>query len=282
MRLFSFRREGAFLIILGILAAICCDACGASGDDLMRVEIQPMAELDFMTRDGIFDMRRAAVLRYPALCGPGYEPSREIFGRILDGKPWWGMLGLCYYGAGDRSIAGLSEESRFILNPFLLVGLDEGHAYKINDPDWVPQEIYPVPVSLVWKKDRSFAQVTYDVSSFSLAAFPHISEWVEKRSLGLIAYNARDMGFSYMYVSGKKSKNVVPSNLSREALSIPFILHCGRSCGYPGGCNNMSPDAPAFMIKVNALPASAYIKLWNNKPKNTRQAADMIFVIEMI
>jgi len=44
----------------------------------------------------------------------------------------------------------------------------------------------------------------------------------------------------------------------------------------------MSPWLKRFRIKVNGLPARAYIKLWRQKPQDVNQPADMVFIIEMI
>ena len=97
----------------------------------------------------------------------------------------------------------------------------------------------------------------------------------------IVAYNARDFGFSYFYIDRARSENI-SSKSAKEPASINQYIHCGGSCGYPGGCNNMSPDQSELKIKVSALPAEAHIKLWKNKPAGKDQAPDMTFVITMI
>lgn len=273
--------------VIFLFLIFCCIFSGYGKDcfaseDFISVEIQPMAELDFKTKSEIYEMRRNAVRRYPALYDEPYEPDETVFSKIEDKKPWWGILGLCYYSSGEQSIAGPSEESRFILNPFLLVGLDEGNAYRINNPDLKPKAIYPVPENLVWREDRSYARVKYDICAFSMDAYGYLTKWDKEHTFLLVAYNARDLGFKYMHVIEKRSRNILSFDTATEALFIPYLLHCGSSCGYTGGCNNMSPNAPQFMIKVLELPASVYIKLWKTKPRHLRQAADMVFVIDMI
>ena len=47
-----------------------------------------------------------------------------MFGQVEDGRPWWGIEGQYFHGPGQRSIEGPSEESCFVLNPFLLVAVD--------------------------------------------------------------------------------------------------------------------------------------------------------------
>lgn len=247
----------------------------------LDVKINPMIELDFKTKAEIYELRKKHVLQYPQLIKGDYQPSEEVFGGIEDGRPWWGMLGFCYYGNGERSIEGLSVHSRFIVNPYLLVGLDEGWAYRVKDKKLKPKAIYPRPTKLIWEEHRSWAKVTYDVKRFWKEARKYGFIRAKEHTFDLIAYNARDLGFSYLYVDTEESKNIVSLNKEDEALFIPFMIHLGGSCGYPGGCNNMSPDAPEFVIKVKRLPAQAYIKLWRSKPETTRQTPDMVFIIEM-
>ncbi|MBU1853273.1 MAG: hypothetical protein KJ957_04450 [Candidatus Omnitrophica bacterium] len=60
------------------------------------------------------------------------------------------------------------------------------------------------------------------------------------------------------------------------------MIHCGGSCGYPGGCNNVSPEALDFRVKVNELPANIHVKLWRNEPENVNQKPDMLFMLDLI
>ncbi len=88
----------------------------------INIGINPMIELDFLTKEDIYDIRSKYVLLHPELLPGSYNPSEEVFGQIASGKPWWGILGLSYYGDGEKSIEGNSEDSRLLVNPFLLVG----------------------------------------------------------------------------------------------------------------------------------------------------------------
>ncbi len=250
--------------------------------DVLEIKLNPMIELDFKTRAEIYDIRKKYVAQYSQLTKEDYVPSKAVFGAIANRKPWLGILGISYYGAGEQIIAGVSEESRFIANPFLLIGLDEGYAYSVSNINLEPQPTYPVPIRLIWKDDCSAAKVWYDISDF----------WQKKKEYGyppiaenkfiLVAYNARDLGFNYLYVVPKNSKNIVFLDERVRPIPLRQYIHRGWSCGYRGGCNNMSPWLKRFRIKVNGLPARAYIKLWRQKPQDVNQPADMVFIIEMI
>ena len=78
-----------------------------------------MIKLDLMKKTEILELREKYVSEYPELLNAAYKPSEDVFGQVEDGKPWWGILGISYYGSGQKSIEGPSKDSRYIINPFL-------------------------------------------------------------------------------------------------------------------------------------------------------------------
>src|SRR5574341_1889482 len=77
----------------------------------------------------------------------------------------------------------------------------------------------------------------------------------------LIAFNARDFNLNYLYVAYDQSQNLYKPDAPTEAFQINPFLHRGGSCGYPGRCNNMSPDTPTIsQIEITGLPARAIIR----------------------
>jgi len=244
--------------------------------ELVNIQVQFPIELDSMTKEQILERRRAEVYRYPELVFSGYEPFEEVFDQIVDGLPWWGIAGQFYYGQGEQSIEGPSEESRFILNPYLLVAAEPCGMWDKNK---VPESVtlqpgfpfYCPPQVLTWEPENSYAEVTYEstcVLQRNYACF------------NLIAYNARDLNLGYLYVSYENSQNISKTNRPTEPYAIPQYIHQGDSCGYPGGCNNMSPVTPEIdSLSVIRLPAKAEIWLWKDKPTSLDVAPDMVFVI---
>ncbi|MBN1136593.1 MAG: hypothetical protein JXM73_08400 [Anaerolineae bacterium] len=262
------------------------------------VALSPPQELDGMTRAAVLDLRRQAVASYPDLLAGSYTPSPQVF-QIGDSLPWWGIAGQFYYDKGEHSIDGPSEESRFILNPYLLVAAElrglsiwsDGEralawdkaritGRDLADPDF---PFYCRPTSLRWSPQAARATVIYDVSGY----LAELNRWtsypltVADASLDLIAYNARDMGLSYLYLSPADSDNLSAGSPMESPMAIPHFLHAGGSCGYPGGCNNMSPRAPELVnVRIERLPARAMIWLWRDGPTGVEQPPDMTFVID--
>jgi hypothetical protein len=182
------------------------------------------------------------------------------------------------------SIKGASEESRFILNPYLLVALNERYAFRISGgpAKLEPRVFYPMPLRLVWSRDGTSGHAWYDVSTFFEECLLNMHPTTaEKQELELVMYNARDLGLPYCAVDGEGCRNVSTPLADGQAHFIPFMLHCGASSGYPGGSNNMSPDAPEFSVTINDLPAELVIKLWRREPADAGDPADVTFTISM-
>jgi hypothetical protein len=266
--------------------------------DTVDITLSPPQELDGKTRSAILELRRQAAARYPGLLAGSYTPSPQVF-HISDRLPWWGIAGQFYYGKGEHSIDGPSEESRFVLNPYLLVaaelrGLsiwsdgeralawDEARitGQDVANPDF---PFYCRPAGLRWWPRAARATVTYDVSGY----LAELNRWtrypltVADASLDLIAYNARDMNLNYLYLSLANSDSLSAGSPMPSPVAIPQLLHAGDSCGYPGGCNNMSPRVPELVnIRIEHLPARATIWLWRDRPAGVEQLPDMTFAIE--
>jgi hypothetical protein len=98
----------------------------------------------------------------------------------------------------------------------------------------------------------------------------------------LVGYNARDFGYHWLWVDPELSSNIQCVMEPKSATEIRQFIHCGGSCGYPGGCNNMSPGiAELDRMRYTALPAMAYIQLWKNKPSNVQDPPDLTFILRL-
>jgi len=250
-----------------------------------QIAINPPQVFNYKRREEILDLRKKAVAAYaPKLGLTRYEPSNEIFHAVVDGKPWWGTAGAAVYGSGMKSILGPAEESRFILNPYLIVG-----ANSATNLIWDPSRItsadidnpnFPffwMPATLMWDAQGKHAWVTYDVSSYTRAI--NQSGKLEHHSLptefSLVAYNARDLGYSYIWLDTLHSPNVRNNTDGAGPVHINQFIHCGGTCGYPGGCNNMSPfTAEIDRLQLIGLPAEASVKLWKDRPYGPETDAD--------
>ncbi len=247
----------------------------------LNIALRAPVELDFMSKQQIYTLRKQWINSETKLRPNNYEPADAVFQSIGDGKPWWGLSGIYGLGTGIVSIEGPSDESRFLANPYMLVGLCETHAWTgMNAPDY-NVSFYPTPLSLIYKS-RSEASVRYNVSDhFSYLVQNNYADG-HKRELNLVAYNARDLGYNYLAIDQVRSENVIWNNTQPGAASIRQMIHAGSSCGHPDGCNNMSPLQPELNIAIPLTPARATIKLWREKPADVNATADMTFVLELI
>lgn len=245
-------------------------------DDL-QIELQPLADLDFKSKADVLGIRRQAVTRYPDLIKGAYRPSDAVFGQIVDGLPWWGVLGAYHYGRGNKSIAGPSLHSLSILNPYLLVVPD------FNMRRWDPgllgtidentghQQFYCSPQELRWQPRLGRVHVTYDAACLQRSG---------TNSFGLYAYNARDFNLRYIFVSYPDSLNILKENEPAGAYANPQFIHQGGSCGYPGGCNNMSPATPPIdNIQIFSWPVRVVIRLWESDPGSVTTPPDVEYVM---
>src|SRR5262249_2777164 len=152
---------------------------------------------DFLSREKIVGRRVARVESEPALFaalgGKRYHASGDVFRRIESGKPWWGLVGLAFHGNGKRSIDGDSGESRFVENPYLLVGAREVWANIVPDKKSA-RPIYPRPQLLAFDAAGRRGWVRYDVTSFYREGEPLGYREPHDRSLCLTGYNAVDLG----------------------------------------------------------------------------------------
>ncbi|MBN1583997.1 MAG: hypothetical protein JXA89_25030 [Anaerolineae bacterium] len=242
----------------------------------LDVDLQPLDELDFKSKAEVYRLRSESVARYPQLIAGTYRPSDAVFGQIVNGLPWWGTLGLAHYGKGEQSIEGPSEQSRSVLNPFLLA---VSEFYLMWDAEIVKKAqaqgpdcpLYCHPYDLRWFPTSAQAEVTYSAACL---------EWNNAYYFSLLAYNARDWNLNYIFVSYSDSRNITKADLPATAYLNPQYLHRGNSCGYPGGCNNISPTTPQIdNIQITAWPAEIVIWFWQDDPGPVLASPDMTFVI---
>jgi hypothetical protein len=264
---------------------------GVQGTPPIAIPTRWADDLNYKTRAEIIALRKQYVTQVPTLVGTGYEPSEPVFGSIEDNKPWWGLAGRSVWGRGQRSIEGLAEESRFMSNPYLLVGCDPASANiwkkeaitktDLDDPNF-PYAWHLKSLSF-WP-DKKVAQAVYLVSEFNHQMFLFKDKLTTQKivpGFNLVAYNARDFGYNWIWLDEENSTNIENVNHPpKEPVRITQMFHCGGTCGFAGGCNNMSPMIPAIdRIKYSKLPAKAAVRLWKERPSNVDQAPDVSFYI---
>ncbi len=125
--------------------------------------------------------------------------------------------------------------------------------------------------SLRWYPRESKAEVTFNAAGIRrVSGIP----------IDLVAYNARNFGLDYVYVSFNDSSNVSKENAAPAALNNTQFLRKDDGCNYPGGCNSITPRIPQLEhIRIDSLPAEIVVWFWRDDPKTLVKPPDMTFVL---
>lgn len=249
-----------------------------------NISINEPIELDFMSKQQVFDIRKKYAAMYPTFIHANYTPSDIVFGRIEDNKPWWGLIGQNYYGPGQHSIDGLSEETRFINNPLLIFTLDSQFGIatvNLNGPN-----LFPKPISINFNPSQRTITAVYDISGYNIAADNFLmanarEHFKNSNEYQLSGLNARDFGYNFAYADSEQNIafDDINNNLTTDIQPIQDFLHTGGSCEYPGGCNNGSPRQTYFEFKTLATPAKIGIRLWKQMPRDKYAPADLYYIV---
>jgi hypothetical protein len=265
--------------------------------DSVAIALLNPTEFDSMSSEDILSLRQQAVALHPELFVGKYRPYRNVFGSIDSGAPWWGTNGEYYYGSGEQSVDGPSVQSKYVLNPYILVatdisslsfgGSDQAAFWNkgiISDVALKSSKFpyYCKAQELHWWPGAQRAEMTYNIKAY----LAELNNWtnrtyrVSDASLSLTAYNARDFNLNYLYVDYDHSINVYRDNPPASSTAISDVLEKNDTCGYPGGCNTANSPSDALSgIKIEGLPATLVIYLWGRQPDSVQAAPDMTFAI---
>jgi hypothetical protein len=246
------------------------------------VQLNGPVEFNFKSKAEVLAKRTAQVNKYAFLLASPYKPSDQVFGQLTDGRPWWGTLGLGYYGNGKDSIRGPAVHSLFMLNPYILAGVITRYCMfgRAPEAEATVHKLYCEPKSLRIFARESTSQVVYRFSKV-LEDFKAFENRESPYSFDIQAYNARDMGYAYIFIPSSGLKNVTADQPASEPFPNPQYFHTGGSCGYPGGCNNQSPGCDALNFHVQQLPARLEVWLYRG-PANKSQRPDFTCFIDLI
>ena len=240
------------------------------------------------TRAEIYDLRKKAVADSPFFA-QNYEPSNEVFGSIVDGKPW--------YGANSRPcsvknsnvqevIKGDTLLSPIVLNPNALVSIFSIACHTkldLNSSFCKAHHNYIfTPTGVNYKAKENTLEIRYRLND----TLTGNNVYKKKHDLQITGINARDAGFEYVtatnftggyffnqvYVGGQLVKNY---NVTQGVYKFQDFIHLGGSCGVEGGCNNISPRQTYLEFGLSSFPAQMDLKLWRSKPKSPNATADL-------
>ena len=103
-----------------------------------------------------------------------------------------------------------------------------------------------------------------------------------KNRLNLVALNARDFDYNFLYVDPLASKNIESLNHSDRPLPIRQSIQLATTCGYRGGCNALKgADQGSLGIKVIGLPAVVQVKLWKERPAQVSDRQDFTVRLDL-
>ena len=241
--------------------------------NVVPLKINEPTELDGLTKADIYKIRKNYV-KDSIFWDKSYEPSNDVFGQIEDNRPWYGLeySGCMAAVKGSELVKdGPSEESRFINNPNMLIGVECG-GYDTDKNDSIC-------------KDKAFwlmpEKLTYD-GRFKTIKAEYKLPYAQKCSL--VGINARDLGYNYIHAgstSNIKFKNGPSAKTS--VYSFKDYIHKGPSCGLEGGCNNGSPyqSEVAFDYIPKNYNSSIFLSLWMYEPNRITKRPDLKYIISI-
>jgi len=282
MLLFVYNKEYATTIHYALNATVKGSALPKKPlQKAVHMAINPSIELDYKSKAEIYEIRKKYVNQYPELAPKYYKPSEAVFGQIVNGKPWLGEVGASINGFGLKVIEGMSEEARYLVNPYLLVAVDSMYMFSCDRHFARNTLAYPIALEMFWES-RTVVHAYFDVSTFIDRTIRCNYNSSQLDKLFLIAYNARDFGYNYLGVDLAQSENILHFGATGTPAHIKQFIHLGDNCGHYSGCNNMSPAQPELFMPYTKLPAKAHVKLWKKKPRSINDTADFTFVIYMM
>lgn len=248
----------------------------SSSTDAKKITVNQPTALSGKSKAEIYKLRKDYVSQ-SIFVKSNYEPSEEVFGGIVGGKPWISANVCIDSQTGKLRTTGPSEESRFINNPTMLVAIEYPYPVRYNDAKTcTSSNSEMIPTSIKYVPSKKMIIVKYYNLPFTTNNNPSFYMFN--------GVNARDLGYKYAYLDKKKSTYDVDfissDNLSTGIQEFQNFIHLGGSCGHEGGCNNGSPRQHFLEFKSNATSYNyenryIQIKLWKNKPKSPEAPADI-------
>lgn len=261
---------------------------GSKAPDSVSIDLNGMTDYNNKTKEDLLGLRTRAVNKHPELLKAPYVPSPSVF--AIDPKSsWWGLKGYMFRGHNLNSTEGLSRESAYFGNPFLLVcpewygsNMNWGRRFQ-SDADFAkafPAYLPPSSIKLISKEKRE--EVTYDVMHYYNEIKDLMDNPWDLSNLGfdLYAYNARDFGYNFMYVEPTNSSNI--SKFTSDVVPITQGLGTRTRDTCAPSCNDLVDTPEAIQgFKIKNLPAKCRILLWKLKPQSylapTDLTIDLIF-----
>lgn len=250
----------------------------------ITIGIRPLECYNGKTKEEMYNLRTEYV-QSSLFYSLDYKPSEEVFGRIVDGKPWWGLKPLVCSNGDEDTTVGVSAVSRFINNPDLLVQTYFPFNLQYSDEvkEFCNGEFAKnIPVELTYDPVENLITAKYTMSPL---VYKYKVNYYGIKNINypliLSGLNARDFGYDYMKIVDLYNiKMLHDENASKKVYKFKDYIHVGSSCRHKDGCNNMSPRQPELEFNIKSLPAEMEIKLWKKEPFISDLTADINFKIK--
>lgn len=262
-----------------VLAMFCLTGCAKNkaNDDVIDIKVNGMRNFSGKTKAEIYKIRKHYVSK-SIFKSKDYEPNEEVFGQIEDRLPWRSIFTeACSAGLKPVETKGWSEESRFIDNPAMLIGLYNKPIRKNHQARCDGTLAWVIPYRITYSPKEKLITAYYSNLQFLAATYD------------IETINAQDFGYKYgkMYSKHKIYFLDKNDNISKNIYEFRDFIHRGQSCGVPGGCNNMSPYIKGYVFTpilgisgtYSFLKHSIDFKLWKQKPKDSDVTPDMTYRI---
>lgn len=258
-----------------------------NSENAEKLVINPLSNYTYKSVEEITNIRKKYVAT-SIFKNETYEPDISVFGQMQDKKAWWGIDHIiCYDEKQDTNIRkeGLSEESRFINNPNMLLGVLVSQIFE-RTPDLKSlckdKALQMIPTSITYDKKYRLITATYK-------ATPNFMKQFGKKGhikFLLTGLNARDFGYKYAYaintanIAFNPAYSIKGNSLDYGIVKFEDHIALGKACEVDGGCNNTTPYQPALEFIIMKLPAEITISLWKHKPMYKNQPASMYYKIK--
>ena len=258
-----------------------------NSENAEKLVINPLSNYTYKSVEEITNIRKKYVAA-SIFKKETYEPDISVFGQMQDKKAWWGIDHIiCYDEKQDTNIRkeGLSEESRFINNPNMLLGVLVSQIFE-RTPDLKSlcedKALQMIPTSITYDKKYRLITATYK-------ATPNFMKQFGKKGhikFLLTGLNARDFGYKYAYaidtanIAFNPAYSIKGNSLDYGIVKFEDHIALGKACEVDGGCNNTTPYQPALEFIIMKLPAEITISLWKHKPMYKNQPASMYYKIK--
>lgn len=248
-----------------------------------KLTINPLSEYNNLSKDEIYTIRKNYV-ENSIFNNESYEPNSNVFGGIVDKKPWWTVKPcLIPDDKGDYKdrIKGVSKVSALVNNPDNLVGISLPYItwYWKDNKDFCDGEYANfLPHSIDYDKENNIIVARYNVPKSFTKLTTNVNGKTTGYLLQLSGLNAIDFGYKYVYAFNVENiKMLRDDGIIENVGMFSDYIHLGQSCKIDGGCNNISPMQEDKMFTISDIPAEIDLKLWKEKPYNEFKKADIYF-----